>query len=307
MASLAVDWGEEDVVLPRQQRGFQPQHLLLTLLGDYWFRRDEHLPSAALVRLLAEFRISPASVRAALSRLSRRGLLTSSKSGRRTYYGPSPQATKLLAEGRQHILTFGTRESAWDGAWTLAVFSIPERERHIRHVLRARLRWLGFAPLYDGVWVSPHKLAEAAKEVLTELGVEMATIVVGEVVPGGLRLGNPIEAWDLEELRGHYEGFLDEFTPLLDRMRAGQVGASEAFVSRTALMDAWRNFPNLDPELPPALLPDQWPRAAARTMFIELYDGLGSLAEVRVRQILREFDPELARVVTHHTTADLEG
>ena len=36
----------------------RPPRLLLTLLGDYWWRRVEPLPSAALVALLAEFGVS---------------------------------------------------------------------------------------------------------------------------------------------------------------------------------------------------------------------------------------------------------
>ena len=71
--------------LPRSQVGTNPQHLLITLLGDYWYGRTEHLPSAALVELLAEFDISEPSARAALNRLTKRGLLLSSKRGRNTY------------------------------------------------------------------------------------------------------------------------------------------------------------------------------------------------------------------------------
>ena len=79
--------------LPRTQVGTTPQHLLMTLLGHYWFGRAEHLPSAALVELLAEFDISTPSARAALNRLTKRGLLVSSKRGRNTYYGLTPGVT----------------------------------------------------------------------------------------------------------------------------------------------------------------------------------------------------------------------
>ena len=37
----------------------------------------------------------------------------------------------------------------------LVAFSIPEQNRAARDSLRKQLRWLGFAPLYDGLWVSP--------------------------------------------------------------------------------------------------------------------------------------------------------
>src|SRR5690242_729440 len=85
---FCIMWGMvERGELPRAQAGGRPQHLLVTMLGDYWFERREHLPSAALVDLLAEFDISEAGARAALSRLARRGLLESSKRGRHTAYG----------------------------------------------------------------------------------------------------------------------------------------------------------------------------------------------------------------------------
>jgi phenylacetic acid degradation operon negative regulatory protein len=81
------------------------------------------------------------------------------------------------------------------------------------------------------------------------------------------------------------------------------VGASEALVARTAVMDEWRNFPNLDPDLPPELLPQPWPRADARKVFVEVYNGLGPLAQARFRQVLAELSPELADLARFHTTS----
>src|SRR5580693_4406003 len=63
----------------------RPPRLLLTLLGDYWWQRTEPLPSAVIVALLAEFGVSDSAARAALSRLTRNGLLVTSRTGRRTF------------------------------------------------------------------------------------------------------------------------------------------------------------------------------------------------------------------------------
>lgn len=290
--------------LPRQQSGSQPQRLLLTLLGDYWYGKGEHIPSAALVRLLGEFGVSTGGARAALSRLARRDLLESSKSGRHTYYGLTDRASSVLREGGRRILKFGTYDAPWDGSWAIVVFSVPEAHRHTRHALRTRLRWLGFAPLYDGVWVSPHGSVEAAIALLRELSVQTSTVVIGRTVPSGSPASNPVHAWDLEKLRAQYQKFIDEFHPLLERVSGGEVGAAEGLLTRTRVMDTWRHFPNLDPELPAELLPDRWPRGEARATFAAIYDGLGPLAELRVRQILAEYSPGLARLVSHHTTAD---
>nr|WP_262403306.1 hypothetical protein [Actinomadura sp. CNU-125] len=96
-----------EVRLPRMQQGAQPQHLLITLLGDYWLDRNEPLPSAALVALLGEFGISQVAARAALSRLARRGLLRVSKEGRRSYYAMTGRASEMLKDGAHRIMSFG--------------------------------------------------------------------------------------------------------------------------------------------------------------------------------------------------------
>src|SRR6201982_4145196 len=77
----------------------RPPRLLLTLLGDYWWQRTEPLPSAAIVALLAEFGVSDSAARAALSRLTRNGLLVTSKTGRRTYSPLSARAGGVLERG----------------------------------------------------------------------------------------------------------------------------------------------------------------------------------------------------------------
>ena len=61
-------------------------------------------------------------------------------------------------------------------------------------------------------------------------------------------------------------------------------------------------LPHLDPELPDRLLPPAWPRRLARRIFAEVYNGLGSLAEVRVRQVGSRYAPGLTGFVRHHTT-----
>jgi phenylacetic acid degradation operon negative regulatory protein len=293
---------EEGVAVPHTHGGFLPQRLVITLLGDYWYDHEEHIPSAALVQLLAEFGISDAGTRAALSRLARRGLLVSSKVGRRTFYGLSERATALLREGARHILSFAAQERDWDGTWTVVAFSVPEKQRNVRHVLRTRLRWLGFASLYDGLWVSPRASADEVGAELDELQIEAATVMVGRIADRASGTGNPIVAWNLERLRNVYEEFIAAFGPLRKRARAGQVSAADALRARTEIMDAWRNMPNLDPELPLELLPPSWPRRRARELFVEIYDSLGPLAEMRIKQILARHAPGLARLASYHAS-----
>src|SRR6266496_1758305 len=174
----------------------RPHRLLLTLLGDYWWRRTESLPSAALVALLAEFGVSDSAARAALSRLTRNQLLVTSKSGRRTVVRLSARAAEILDEGGRHIFSFGRTVEPWDGMWSLVAFSIPEHNRAARDALRKQLRWLGLAPLYDGLWVSPRNHAIEVVAELAQLGITTATAFRATTVPGIGPDGLPQRAWD---------------------------------------------------------------------------------------------------------------
>ncbi|GAB3428867.1 PaaX family transcriptional regulator C-terminal domain-containing protein [Actinophytocola sediminis] len=285
--------------MPRQQHGGAPQHLLMTLYADYWQSTKGWASSAALIRLLAEFGITEASGRAALSRLSRRGMITLHRAGRRTFYGVDGTTATALGDAVRKVLAFGADHTPWDGVWTTVAFSIPEEQREVRHQLRTRLRWLGFAPIFDGFWISPTAAGEDTVAELAELGVTSA-VVLRTAGPVG---GRPLtDAWDLDEVRAHYDEFVATVSPLADRVRQGAVTAAEALVARTEVMDQWRTFRWKDPALPGALLPGDWPRDLARELFAEVYDGLGPLAEHRVRQIVRELDPDDVELVRHHTT-----
>jgi phenylacetic acid degradation operon negative regulatory protein len=280
----------------------RPPRLLLTLLGDYWWRRAEPLPSAALVALLAEFGVSDSAARAALSRLTRNHLLTTSKSGRRTVVRLSDRAARILDDGGNQIFSFGRSSQPWDGMWSVVAFSVPEQNRAARDSLRKQLRWLGFAPLYDGLWVSPRDRAIEVIGQLAELGITTATALRATTVPGVSQDGLPQRAWDLDNLRARYDSFIGHTEGVRERTLAGRMSPVAALITRTRVMDEWRAFPELDPDLPDELLPEAWPRGRARELFTTTYDLLGPLASHRVRQIIARYSPELAVHATHHSS-----
>jgi phenylacetic acid degradation operon negative regulatory protein len=324
---------DEDVPQPWTTPGpvaQRPPRLLLTLLGDYWWQRTESLPSAAIVGLLAEFGVSDSAARAALSRLTRNGLLVTSRSGRRTFVRLSQRAADVLDDGGRRIFSFGSTPAPWDGMWSLVAFSIPEEHRSARDELRKELRWLGFAPLYDGLWVCPRDHAGDVMARLKDLGISTATAFratalpavgalsaagpAGPADPGGADADDgagsavvtadiPARAWDLSGLRSRYQEFTEFAGLLRDQTVAGEITTADALVARTRVMNEWRAFPAMDPDLPYELLPPAWPRAAARDLFITCYDLLGPLAARRVRQIIARYSPELAGRAAYHSSA----
>jgi phenylacetic acid degradation operon negative regulatory protein len=282
--------------------GTRPQHLLLTLLGDFWYHRTESLPSTALVRLLAEFGVTEPNARAAISRLARKDLLVATRLGRRTAYALSGNGHATLIEGTRRIFRFGSDPQPWDGRWTMVAFSVPEENRSLRSTLRTRLRWLGFAALFDGVWVAPGDHSAVGTELLGELSLTTATIVVGTAC--GPPDGDPAHAWDLQHLGDAYTRFLADFGRVADRVHAGEVTDAEALVLRTTLIDVWRTFPALDPELPAELLPEGWPARRARELFTDVYDTLGPQATGRFRELVAADDPTAALLARHHTSTE---
>ena len=275
----------------------------MTLLGDYWNDREELLPSRALVDLLAEFDITEQSARRALNRLTRRGLLQSTRRGQTTHCGIRPDALPIVRETATRIVSFGTHdERVWDGHWTVVAFSVPEARRELRHMIRTRLHLLGFATLYDGLWCSPWDEQDPVLNMVDELGIASATVMRAEI--NEQSRVQALAAWDLEALKERYVKFEQEFSPMLDASSSGELTASEALVTRTRVMDGWRNFLSLDPDLPAALLPSDWPRPQMRELFVELYDSLAPVARGRCQQIIAKHSPQLAELVTVHAAND---
>ena len=227
MSSAFLELAEHDTPEPWTSPGGaaqRPPRLLLTLLGDYWWQRTEPLPSAAIVALLAEFGVSDSAARAALSRLTRNGLLVTSKTGRRTFSRLSSRAAAILDDGARRIFSFGAASQPWDGMWSLVAFSIPEDNRAARDALRKQLRWRGFAPLYDGLWVSPRDHAAEVIGYLKDLDITTGTAFRATSVPADGEI--PAQAWDLDGLRSRYERFIGFARPAAGR-HGGRAGAAD--------------------------------------------------------------------------------
>lgn len=278
-----------------------PPSLLLNLFGDYWHDRTEPLPSTALVDLLADFSVTDVAARAALSRMVKNRLLTSSKIGRNTYYQITERTISVLAAGGRRIVEIGQDGHDWAGRWYVLAFVWPQ-QRHVRDALRGRLHWLGFAPLHDGTWVSPHDRVEQALAELHDFGVGDATALESRVV--GSSSAPPQSAWDLAELADSYLAFIADTERIARRLEDGELSPVDALVRRTELVDTWVAFSSIDPDLPAALLPADWPQSRARSLFLHTHAKLGERASDRVREVVARYAPELAGFVAPNQFVD---
>jgi phenylacetic acid degradation operon negative regulatory protein len=293
------------VRLPRRQAGTSPQGLAVTLLADYTLRTRAWLPTAAIVALLAEAGVSPAGARTAISRLVRRGVLEGHRQGRRSSYRLTTAAAAFLAIGGSAIVAAATAPP-WDEQWTLIAFSLPQQESALRRALRDQLRWMGYAPLYDGLWISPHDLSEKTRARLAELTLGTLTVFRARHVELDATIRrNPLDAWDTAAIARQYDSFIRRWRPALPQTRAGGLSGTHAVRARTEVMDTYRRLPILDPHLPIRLLPRGWPREPARDLFMAIYDGLADIAQDHVRTVASRYADGEVSGIRAHTVADL--
>jgi phenylacetic acid degradation operon negative regulatory protein len=298
--------GAATVRPPRQQAGNTAQNLAITLVTDYTVDNRAWLPSASIVALLGESGIGSAAARTAISRLFRGGVLESSRDGRHSSYRLTTVAARNLIAGGAWIARFAAHADSWDGYWTLVSFAFPQEEHGHRRAFVGQLRWLGFAPLYDALWVSPDAPNATVKSRLAATTAGTITMFRARHVELASRTDrNPIDAWDVAAIARHYQAFIRRWQPLLPRIRAGKVTGAAAVRARTELMDAYRRFPFIDPQLPIELMPTRWPRARAREVFVAAYDGLAAPAEEHVRAVVARFDTAPCPDIRAHTTAEL--
>ncbi|MGH3425602.1 MAG: PaaX family transcriptional regulator C-terminal domain-containing protein, partial [Nocardioidaceae bacterium] len=113
----------------------------------------------------------------------------------------------------------------------------------------------------SGLWVTPDAAKERdLHEVIGDLGLERQAFAwVGPATGVGDESRLLEDAWDLDEVEERYLEFLAGF----ESRRAGT--PREAFVAQVQMVQEWRRFPFLDPDLPGELLDHDWPgpRAAA--------------------------------------------
>ncbi|TGB17181.1 PaaX family transcriptional regulator [Streptomyces palmae] len=270
-----------------------PRSLIVTLYGAYGRGTPEHpagpVPVAALIRLLGTVGVDPPSVRSAVSRLKRRGLLVAGRTaGGAAGYALSDAARQLLDDGDRRI--YGRPADQAADRWLLAVFSVPEQERHKRHLLRSRLGRLGFGTAAPGVWIAPDHLYEETRHALERL--ELAEYV--DLFRGAHAGFTPTcEAvarwWDLSALAELHRAFLDAHEPVLRRWaRRRSTDPEEAYRDYLLALDSWRHLPYADPGLPAALLPADWPGVRAGEVFAALHARLRAAGAQYAAQRLAE-------------------
>ena len=264
-------------------RSARLRHLIITVYGLYARHDGGWLSVATLIRLLADLGIDEPAVRSAISRLKRRGILQSRRYGGSAGYQLSAGALAILREGDARI--FRRRRATPADGWVLAVFSVPESERHRRHVLRSELTRLGFGMVAPGVWIVPAHPQDTTAETLRRLELDAyADLFRADHLAFGDPAAKIRRWWDLDELERQYESFIRAHRHL-EQLRAVS-RAREAFADYVRVLTDWRRLPYLDPGLPAELLPEGWVGIRAADLFFALRALLEEPAQAYVKSAI---------------------
>lgn len=257
-----------------QARAVTPRQLIVTVYGLYSRRHGGWLSVAALIALLGGLGVDERSVRSAVHRLKRRGVLTAARRDGAAGYALSDEGLAILREGDERI--FRRARATLDDGWLVAVFSVPEAERGKRHQLRSQLTRLGFGTVSAGVWIAPAHLQHATAAMLRRLDLTAyADLLRCDYLAFGDLSGKVRQWWDFDALEPLYTAFLADHGPVLTRYGArGAPEGPQAFADYVRALTDWRRMPYLDPGLPAAVLPADWVGIRAADLFFALQDRL---------------------------------
>lgn len=254
-----------------------PRSLIVTVFGLYAREAGGALPVSGLVRVLATLSVDTQAVRAAVSRLKRRGMLEPARISGSAGYALTDSGRRLLAEGDARI--FHPPRARLSDGWVLCVFSIPETQRAKRHVLRGRLAWLGFGQAAPGVWIAPAHTMAAARAMLAEAGLSRYVNLFRSDYYGDTPVTDAVrDWWDLPRLEAMYREFI--------AAHHADPGDEQALPAWIRAVTDWRKLPFLDPGLPEELLRADWPGHDAVRLFGELERRLADAAARRARELL---------------------
>lgn len=267
----------------------QHQELLFTLFGLYGHDAHEEFPVSVLVELLSAVGIKPPATRSLISRLKRSGTLINRRVGTESRYRLADAGADTFRHDDQQI--FAPVRSTTNDSLVLAIFSVPETQRHRRYELRTLLAGLGFGMVASGVAIGPQFVVDHAIESLRERGLqEYVDYFRADYIPTDDIRAKVAQWWDLEALDSQYTEFLRLYVGQLEQWQNKVEAASndadarrameqEAFAFYVPMLTRWRRFPYRDPNLPFEYLPDGWKAPQAKQVFLALHELLAPSAE----------------------------
>lgn len=244
--------------------------VIVTVLGDAVLPRGGRIWTGSLIDILALIGLGGGVLRTALSRLVADGWLDSAKVGRRSFYELTQRGQDETLRAARRI--YRTTPPAWNGQWQVALLTEGDTAR--RSALRQALAGRGFSAASPDAFVRLAAEAEAPEAVLAG-----TTIITGRTGDAAAARALAGRAWNLDAIAQGYGALERHVTPLLDAPLPTARDAGDALAARILLVHELRRVVLRDPELPSALLPQDWIGARVRNRIADRYVQLRAASE----------------------------
>lgn len=240
--------------------------LVMSFFGDAIVPRGGEADLATITAFCAGLAIDAGAVRTALSRLVQDGWFSREKRGRNSFYRLSPHGHDLFVSAAARIYAPPPPQATLELTMLLA----PGAARN--GPLSAELVERGYGSPQAGVWITPQSEAELPPTPdLLRLSAMGDAATLRQLTA---------RSWPLQALGEHYRHFIAAFAPLAAELDEGEhIDDAQALLARVLLIHEYRRIALRDPHLPSALLPEDWPGAAVRSLCARLYAKLFQPAE----------------------------
>lgn len=267
-----------------------PRELALDLLGLHLLGRAtradsgaEPLPAQLIADVLLDAGVSDSATRTSLTRMVNRGELVRHRSGRTSFFEPTPAILELLRHGRERMFA-PTPFDHPDQLWTILNCPVPESMRNVRYNLQVRLAWAGFGAVQPNHWVAPGQvdIDDLLEDIVPEEARAHIHAFHGTPTPRE-RTGQLVRAaWDLVAIRAAHDAFISRWRQDLD-------ATGSALTALVLLLRDWGNLLRIDPGLPTEHLGPAWPAPRSANLFQGLDNKLGPRAEQELHDRLQRY------------------
>ena len=292
-------------VLPGAEDEALPTRLMVLGLAH----RDGTVHGPELYSVAAACGIGVETVRSCMRRLTSEGLFVREGEGRDAVFRSTPAGSSLLDVTQQrHLLAYAQDAAGrgWDRRWRLVSFAIPEALRTARDAFRDHVLALGGASVQPGLYVSPHPWHDELQAEVDRLGIaqHVSTFTTDDLRIGGETDPRAIalRLWPLEEVAERYRQFISTYESVPDellamRRRGQRLGEHDFLPGVLHLAIRFNSCFELDPLLPPELLPRPWPGRAARELLAKCRKiGVLAREEKGGPALFRVFDDAIAHL-----------
>jgi phenylacetic acid degradation operon negative regulatory protein len=248
---------------PRDVIGNRPLTARSVLASALLGADEPVLPVAGLIAAASLFGISAGAARTCLWRMVANGELTSDN-------GSYALAGRLL-ERRHRVDDAAHHEDTgrWNGTWELAVVSLERRPAADRLELRTAAMALHLAEIREGVWIRPDNLDP--QRLPTSRAVLDAQCVHFHGADSDLTVDAARSLFSLDSWSADARSLILAMDDELDAAPNGDEIA--ALTYQFALAIAVVRHLQLDPLLPAALVPQDWPAATLRSGYRRFDDS----------------------------------